>query len=566
MPSVARTLLLASLALLACAPAFADKKTVCTITVNSDDEKETLRARLPKDKFRFVELVEHGRSDWLASSCHKGIQCDVLVISGHFAGTNFFSEEIETQEFLPVEEMERVSCSDSCPGLFSKLKEVYLFGCNTLNGETFESQTAEVARSLMRDGASKTDAERQSRALNGRYGETNRDRMRRIFANVPVIYGFSAKAPLGPAAAGSLSRYLHQAGASEIGSGHVSSRLLGNFGGTSLTATGGVGATGPQATYRREVCQFYDDRKTKPQQVAFLHSLFERNMAEVRMFLGHIEQFSSALSEATRAQPEVATSLQRIAGDSRSRERYLDFVRDVERSDIRARMVKLAGSLGWLDAKGLHEELTGAVADVLARKTLTTADVDFVCALNDKREIDAPRGAFGLSAAQLADPGHAGALACLGSADDHARMLAALASNDLNAVQIAQVYLGRRPLRDAAEIRQLALNVGRMPDGEGKVIALETLARHYVSDRESIEAIASGFARTTSLAVQRAIAGILLRADLAGTDRAQLLRTLTEHRVRSPNGRDIIDVLARRLQSQPATVVAVADQRVATTN
>jgi hypothetical protein len=145
-------------------------------------------------------------------------------------------------------------------------------------------------------------------------------------------------------------------------------------------------------------------------------------------------------------------------------------------------------------------------------------------------------------------------------------MLAALAGNDLNAVQIAQVYLGRRPLRDPAEIRQLALAIGRMPDSEAKVIALETLARHYVSDRESIEAIASGFPRTTSLAVQRAIAGILLRADLGGTDRAQLLRTVTEHRVRSPNGRDIIDVLARRLQSQPATVVAVADQRVSTTN
>ena len=197
---------------------------------------------------------------------------------------------------------------------------------------------------------------------------------------------------------------------------------------------------------------------------------------------------------------------------------------------------------------------------------MTTADVDFVCALNDKRELDAPRGAFGLSAAQLADPGHAGALACLGSADDHARMLAALAGNDFNAVQVAQVYLGRRPLREAAEIRQVALGVGRMPDGEAKVIALETLARHYVSDRESIEAIASGFSRTTSLAVQRAIAGILLRADLAGTDRAQLLRTITEHRVRSPNGRDIIDVLARRLQGQAATVVAVADQGVVTTN
>ena len=39
MAPVARTLIVASLALLACAPAFADKKTVCTITVNSDNAR-----------------------------------------------------------------------------------------------------------------------------------------------------------------------------------------------------------------------------------------------------------------------------------------------------------------------------------------------------------------------------------------------------------------------------------------------------------------------------------------------------------------------------------------------
>ena len=47
----------------------AEKKTVCTITVNSSDEKEMFRQNLPKDKYRFVELVEKGRPDWLASSC-----------------------------------------------------------------------------------------------------------------------------------------------------------------------------------------------------------------------------------------------------------------------------------------------------------------------------------------------------------------------------------------------------------------------------------------------------------------------------------------------------------------
>ncbi len=105
----------------------ADKKTVCTITVNSPDEKEIFRRSLPEDDFQFVELVERGRPDWLASACRKDVHCDVLLISGHFDdGTEFYSDRLDARESLPVDEMERASCSDSCPGLFSQLKEVYL--------------------------------------------------------------------------------------------------------------------------------------------------------------------------------------------------------------------------------------------------------------------------------------------------------------------------------------------------------------------------------------------------------------------------------------------------------
>ena len=63
----------------------------CTITVNSADEKETFRRYLPESKYRFVELVERGRPDWLALACRAGVSCDVLVISGHYdGGTDFF--------------------------------------------------------------------------------------------------------------------------------------------------------------------------------------------------------------------------------------------------------------------------------------------------------------------------------------------------------------------------------------------------------------------------------------------------------------------------------------------
>src|SRR5205807_598092 len=136
----------------------------------------------------------------------------------------FFSEHLEAREYLPVAEMERVSCSDSCPGLFSQLKEVYLFGCNTMNPEALKSASAEVGRSLVRSGYSRADAERLSRALSARHGESSRDRMRLIFKDVPVIYGFSSVAPLGPTAASFLGRYFQTAGTGEVGSGRASAR------------------------------------------------------------------------------------------------------------------------------------------------------------------------------------------------------------------------------------------------------------------------------------------------------------------------------------------------------
>ena len=154
MPPLARVALAVLCLCAACAPAQA-RKTVCTITVNSDDEREVLRRSLPASEYDFVELVERGRPDWLAAACRKGVSCDVLVISGHFdGGTEFYSDRLDARESLPVEEMERVACSESCPGLFTQLSEVYLFGCNTLQALPTRSASGEVARSLVRAGHS----------------------------------------------------------------------------------------------------------------------------------------------------------------------------------------------------------------------------------------------------------------------------------------------------------------------------------------------------------------------------------------------------------------------------
>jgi hypothetical protein len=384
--------------------ASADKKTVCTITVNSADEKEAFRRSLPPDKFQFVELVERGRPDWLASACHRKIRCDVLVISGHYDGGNeFFSDQVEAREFLPVDEMERASCSDSCSTLFSQLKEVYLFGCNTLNPERQNNVSAEIVRNLSLSGHSQVDAERLARALSARYGDSSRDRMRQIFPNVPVIYGFSSVAPLGPTAAFNLSRYF-QSGSGEVGSGRATARLIGHFPGRSLTVTGGLNGADPQASYRRDFCQLSGDQLSPAQKVAFVHQILGRDMAEVRIFLDRIEKYTALLRDDDWETPSVAQALEAIARDERARSRYLDFARNTDPSVVRVRMLKLAQGLGWLSPADLRAEMLHAIEDTLARGVVGPADVDLACTLNQNNGLGDALHRLQLSPAQADQP------------------------------------------------------------------------------------------------------------------------------------------------------------------
>jgi len=343
-------LLVAAAVVLAPVAALADKKSVCTITVNSPDERDTFRRYLPPDEYEFIELVQRGRPDWLASACRANVRCDVLLISGHFDdGTQFYSDRLDSAEYLPVDELERASCSDSCGGLFSQLKEVYLFGCNTLNDQALRSASAEVTRSLVRAGYPATEADRVARMLNEQHADSNRDRMRQIFRDVPVIYGFSSKAPLGPTAAGVLEKYFQSGARAEIGSGRPSPKLLNLFAPVSMTAAPGLGPLELQAGYRRDVCQFQDDRLTQVRRIEFVRALLARPMGEVRMFLDRIERAIESVTAAERNDAEVAAVLRSIAEDQTLAQRFLAFARDADQAATRARMVRLAHDLGWMN-------------------------------------------------------------------------------------------------------------------------------------------------------------------------------------------------------------------------
>lgn len=545
---IALLLALASVTLLD-GEARADKSTVCTITVNSADEKDTFRRYLPEDKYRFVELVEKGRPDWLASACRQQVSCDVLVISGHFNGTEFFSEHVDSREYLPVEEMERASCSESCPGLFSKLKEVYLFGCNTLNAEPANSASAEVARVMVRSGSSRADAERVARALNERHAESNREGMRRIFMDVPVLYGFSSTAPVGAVAAGVLDRYFRGGAAGEVGKGRPSARLLGQFSTHAMTAAAGLRASDPRAAHRQEVCQFYDERLSAAETLAFVHRILQRDIGEVRMYLERMETFAASLSDGDRAPSRYGDALQALLEDSAARQRYLAFVHASDEPAVRARMIRLARNLGWLSAQEELGEIVKMVTDVMSSAAIAADHVALICALNEERSLDALLDLNAASRAPAPSAAHAAVRACLGSKADRERMLQTLTSANDDDVRMAQLYVERHPITDVAELRTIAARIALMTEPQAQVRALNALAGHRLADRASLEELVRLFPNARTVGVQRALAGIFIRSDFRMINTRALAGMLREYRIKSADGEDLIDVLIRRLQA-----------------
>ena len=546
----AATLLLACAALAASFQAGAAPKTVCTVTINSSDEKDVFQRHLPRDQYRFVELVQRGQPDWLGAACRRGVTCDALIVSGHFDdGTEFYTDRFDDKEFMTVHEMQHASCSASCNGLFSQLKEVYLFGCNTLKSAPRHVASSEVARSLLRSGHSQADAERVSALLSERYGQSNRDRLRHVFKDVPVLYGFASKAPLGRTAGPLLERYFQSAPAGEVGSGRTSQTLLSLFGPSSMIAVSGLTDADPHAGFRGDVCAFADDQLSDAQKIGSLHELLRRDLTEVRMLLDHLERHAAAISPAQRQRPDITAALAAIENDRRVRERFLEFARDADEARVQARMFALARSLGWLSPEQQQAEFLSMIANRMARGAVGKDDVDLVCSTHSGNEPGLARQLLATGAPRTANAAHSAVLACLGSPHDHERTVRALTSSADDEVGIAQVYLRHRPLADVGELRAITSSISRMSTGSAQVRALEALAKQRLADPQSLGEIAGLFPRARSLDVQRAIAGILIRSDTKLLARDDLARSLRRHRLKSPDGSDVIDVLIRLLQT-----------------
>jgi hypothetical protein len=264
------------------------------------------------------------------------------------------------------------------------------------------------------------------------------------------------------------------------------------------------------------------------------------------MFFERIDAFLASLTDEKRQSPAFAEALATIARDPAARERYMAFARSAE-TPIRTRMIRVAQTLGWLTPAEQHAEITRMINELLTADTMSFGEVDLICSVNKSGEFD---GEFDASvpASRQGMVQYGAAFACLGNPESRARMLVALTSPRDGDVQMAQVYLRHRPITGATEFRDVANGVAHMPRSGAQLRTLDTLARQHISDRASLDELARLFPVAGTVGVQRAIAGVFIRANYADLDRVALVHTLTDSRLKSPDGDDLIDVLIRRLQ------------------
>jgi hypothetical protein len=232
-------------------PASSSQQTVCSITVNSDDEKKAFREAYSGSGYRHVELLSKAPGPnsfwardnrWLERACRAQVKCDIVVISGHFAGQFFGS----TGFSVDAHDLWKRSCSESCRGLFQDVKEVFLFGCNTLASKVPDPRRSaeDYVRVLHEDGLDPGTSQRLAAQRYTPYGLSFGQRMRWIFPNAS-IFGYAAGGPTGPRVASRLASYLR-----------------GDSFQTSLGRTGMIQVRGENSEARAQFCALTNDSGT----------------------------------------------------------------------------------------------------------------------------------------------------------------------------------------------------------------------------------------------------------------------------------------------------------------
>ena len=394
----------AALALLSAAPASsAERFTVCSITINSDDEIRTFRKRLPASQFDFVELADpaqttpaDGEPAWFAQACQSGVHCDVLVLSGHFAntyagsyGTTFAGASGLS---ISLEELGRRSCDQSCPGILSNPLEVFLFGCRTLatslDGEPLPPGDLAL---LLSHQVPPRVAERIVEEVSYHGEDTsNRTRMRFVFSGVPRLYGFADRAPTGKNVAPRLETYLKNSGdyakhLRQIRAARDGKRILEpnralelSLQPSTFTQSSGLDLAEPEHELEMRACFLGSERNPALARLEHMEKLLEE--PGFLAYMRAMESFFRKHDPASFGSAELAV-LERIRNHPRSRAVVNELVQRLENPILRHEILRVSRAIGWIsDNDGLR--LQREIVLQLLKPPIYGEERDLICGIN----------------------------------------------------------------------------------------------------------------------------------------------------------------------------------------
>lgn len=361
----------------------AEKKyTVCSLTINSSEERELFKRKLDPEKFRFVELVpedEEKNPAWFQRACQSGIQCDIVLISGHFGG-KFFGK---SGKVLGADQLESMSCAQTCDGILKHPKEVYLFGCNTLADKSPDSRTPEqYLQVLINDGFERSLAERITALRYSPIGRSNKMKMERAFSGAQNIYGFYSIAPTGKHIQASLSKYFDLVGdytyivdnilypeVSAFGKDFWNLKTLGIY----ASSTKGLGGEISQTL----TCQLQSQANGREKKLLVINQML--NASDRLSYMMNVEEFfrNNSLLNLNSKEKKILKSIQSNVEAKNELLNVLNYI-DYSFHYINT-YLSLGIRLGWLSLNERNEILTKMLMSVLNKGKITYADKEEIC-------------------------------------------------------------------------------------------------------------------------------------------------------------------------------------------
>lgn len=403
---------------------------VCVLALNEPHEVAAFRNTLDAKRFEFIDLMAVAAANrppgapapgmssdesWLMDSCTPATRCDVMVVTAEFAG-RFFG----TRGSLGLQALEEASCQAKCAGLFQQPMEVFLLACNSLATKNQDERSPqEYLQVLLSHGFDRAAAERVVELRYGPLGPSFRESLRRVFAGVPRIYGFSSVAPRGEITAPMLTRYLKGQGdyATRLvktrGNASRNGALLTSFSRTSMVQTRGLTPREASAVDRRDICALYDTERSVLERLRITYGFLQRG--DALQFVPTLQVFlarhpDEGLSELERS---VLTEIRALDGP---REQVMTLVDRLNVSALKLELAHFAALVGWL-----HQSELNALAERSARQLmaepLTPEVVDIMCAITTHVSLRTRFKTADIAPRAYADPQGLRLLSCLAPRD-----------------------------------------------------------------------------------------------------------------------------------------------------